>query len=159
VLLYFWDILTVSFAAQIGTFPLSVYYFHQFPGLFFVTNLVVIPFLSFIMGLGVLVMLLAAFDLVSLFLAKGLEWSLFILNKIINSIASLEQFIFKDIPFNMLLLISTYLLLVCMILWFIKPNFNRLVASLLAVLFLQASRANLYCRARILRYRVRHRGP
>jgi len=111
VLHYFWDILTVSFAAQIGTFPLSVYYFHQFPGLFFVTNLVVIPFLSFIMGLGVLVMVLAAFDLVPLFLAKGLEWSLFILNKIINSIASLEQFIFKDIPFNMLILISTYMLL------------------------------------------------
>ena len=139
VLHYFWDILTVSFAAQIGTFPLSVYYFHQFPGLFFVTNLVVIPFLSFIMGLGVLVMLLAAFDLVPLFLAKGLEWSLFILNKIINSIASLEQFIFKDIPLNMLLLISTYLLLVFLILWFIKPNFNRLVASLLAVLILQSS--------------------
>jgi competence protein ComEC len=27
-------ILTVSFAAQIGTMPLSIYYFHQFPGLF-----------------------------------------------------------------------------------------------------------------------------
>jgi competence protein ComEC len=139
VLHYFWDILTVSFAAQIGTFPLSVYYFHQFPGLFFVTNLVVIPFLSFIMGLGVLVMLLAAFDLVPLFLAKGLEWSLFILNKIINSIASLEQFIFKDIPFNSYLLWSVYLLIICIILWFIKPNFNRLVASLLAVIILQAS--------------------
>ena len=54
---YFWDILTVSFAAQIGTLPLSIYYFHQFPGLFFVTNLVIIPFLSLIMGLGVLVMI------------------------------------------------------------------------------------------------------
>ena len=31
---YFWDILTVSFAAQIGAFPLSIFYFHQFPGLF-----------------------------------------------------------------------------------------------------------------------------
>jgi competence protein ComEC len=35
---YFWDILSVSFAAQIGTIPLSLYYFHQFPGLFFITN-------------------------------------------------------------------------------------------------------------------------
>jgi len=48
---YFWEILTVSFAAQIGAFPLSIYYFHQFPGLFFVTNLVIIPFLSVIMAL------------------------------------------------------------------------------------------------------------
>jgi competence protein ComEC len=27
---YIWGILTVSFAAQIGTMPLSIYYFHQF---------------------------------------------------------------------------------------------------------------------------------
>jgi competence protein ComEC len=31
---YFWQLLTVSFAAQIGTLPLSLYYFHQFPGCF-----------------------------------------------------------------------------------------------------------------------------
>jgi competence protein ComEC len=30
---YIWGILTVSFAAQIGTLPLSIYYFHH-PGLF-----------------------------------------------------------------------------------------------------------------------------
>ena len=65
---YIWDILTVSFAAQIGTLPLSIYYFHQFPGLFFVTNLVIIPLLSIIMVLGVLVMVLAAFGYVPFFL-------------------------------------------------------------------------------------------
>ncbi|MBC7605717.1 MAG: ComEC family competence protein, partial [Burkholderiales bacterium] len=126
---YFWEILTVSFAAQIGTLPLSIYYFHQFPGLFFVTNLVIIPFLSLIMALGVLVMVLAAFDCVPFFLAKSLEWSIYILNKIINSIASLEQFIFRDIPFNWQMLLSVYLLLIATIIWFKKPSFNRLILA------------------------------
>ena len=134
---YFWEILTVSFAAQIGTLPLSIYYFHQFPGLFFVTNLVIIPFLSVIMGLGVLVMVLAAFDFVPLFLAKSLEWSIYFLNKIINLIASLEQFIFRDIPFNWQLLLSLYLLLIATIVWFKKPNFNRLVLALIGVIIFQ----------------------
>ena len=134
---YFWDILTVSFAAQIGTLPLSIYYFHQFPGLFFVTNLVIIPFLSVIMGLGVLVMLLAAFDYVPVFLAKSLEWSIYILNKIINSIASLEQFIFREIPFNWQLLLSLYLLIIATIIWFKKPDFNRLALALISVLIFQ----------------------
>ncbi len=134
---YFWDILTVSFAAQIGTLPLSIYYFHQFPGLFFVTNLVIIPFLSVIMGLGVLVMVFAAFDFVPVFLAKSLEWSIYILNKIINSIASLEQFIFRDIPFNWQLLLSLYLLIITTIIWFKKPNFNRLVLTLITVIIFQ----------------------
>jgi competence protein ComEC len=134
---YFWEILTVSFAAQIGAFPLSIYYFHQFPGLFFVTNLVIIPFLSVIMALGVLVMVLAAFDFVPLFLAKSLEWSIFILNKIINAIASLEQFIIQEIPFNLQLLVSVYLLLIATIIWFKKPSFNRLALTLITIIFFQ----------------------
>ena len=134
---YFWDILTVSFAAQIGAFPLSIYYFHQFPGLFFVTNLVIIPFLSLIMGLGVLVMVLAAFDTIPLFLVQFLEWSIFILNKIINSIASLEQFIIQDIPFNWQLLLSVYVLLITMIIWLKKPSFNRLVLAMMTLIVFQ----------------------
>jgi competence protein ComEC len=134
---YFWDILTVSFAAQIGAFPLSIYYFHQFPGLFFVTNLVIIPFLSIIMGLGVLVMVLAAFDTIPLFLVQFLEWSIFILNKIINSIASLEQFIIQDIPFNWQLLLSVYVLLIATIIWFKKPSFNRMVLAMLTLIVFQ----------------------
>ena len=136
---YFWEILTVSFAAQIGTLPLSMYYFHQFPGLFFLTNLVIIPFLGVIMGLGVLVMVLAAFDFVPLFFVKTLEWSIWFLNKIINLIASLEQFIFRDIPFNWQLLLSAYLLIVATIVWFKKPSFNRLVLVLVGVIVFQAA--------------------
>lgn len=136
---YFWEILTVSFAAQIGTLPLSMYYFHQFPGLFFLTNLVIIPFLGVIMGLGVLVMVLAAFDFVPLFFVKTLEWSIWFLNKIINLIASLEQFIFRDIPFNWQLLLSAYLLIVAAVIWFKKPSFNRLVLVLVGVIVFQAA--------------------
>ena len=94
---YFWEILTVSFAAQIGAFPLSIYYFHQFPGLFFVGDVIIIPFLSVIMALGVFVMVLAAFNYVPQFPAKVLEWSIWLLNKIIAWVASFEDFIFKDI--------------------------------------------------------------
>lgn len=136
---YFWDILTVSFAAQIGAFPLSIYYFHQFPGLFFVTNLVIIPFLSIIMALGVLVMVLAAFDYVPLFLSKSLEWLILYMNKIINWIASFEQFIIREIPFNWYFLASLYLLIITIIVWFKKPSFNRLVMALMGVIVLQVT--------------------
>ncbi len=145
---YFWDILTVSFAAQIGTLPLSIYYFHQFPGLFFLTNLVIIPFLSVIMGLGVLVMVLAAFDWVPLFLAKSLEWSIYFLNKIISSIASVEQFIFREIPFNWPMLLSLYLLIIATIIWFKKPSFNRLVLTLVSIIILQLVFFETQCRVK-----------
>nr|WP_315208649.1 ComEC/Rec2 family competence protein [uncultured Flavobacterium sp.] len=136
---YIWDILTVSFAAQIGTLPLSIYYFHQFPGLFFVTNLIVIPLLSIIMILGVLVMLLAAFNSIPIFLSQLLEWSIYYLNKIINAIASLEQFILQDIPLHFYLLLSSYLVVITAIIWLKKPSFNKLVMTLVSIIIVQIS--------------------
>lgn len=52
-----WQLTTVSIAAQIGTAPLALYYFHSFPNYFLLTNLVVIPaaFAIFISGIIVLV--------------------------------------------------------------------------------------------------------
>lgn len=137
VIKYFWDILTVSFAAQIGTLPLSIYYFHQFPGLFFITNLIIIPFLTLIMIFGVVVMVLAAVDYLPIELSKILEGSIYFLNKIINYIASFEQFIFKDIPCNFQLLLGWYLLIFTIIFWFKKNSFNRLILVLFSVVVLQ----------------------
>jgi competence protein ComEC len=134
---YIWGILTVSFAAQIGTMPLSIYYFHQFPGLFFITNILIIPLLSFIMILGLFVMTLAAFNCVPFLLSKPLEWGIHYLNKIVNSIASFEQFIIKDIPLNTYLLISSYLLIVTTIIWFKKPTFHKLIFVFLTIITAQ----------------------
>jgi competence protein ComEC len=137
ILKYIRDVLSVSFAAQIGTLPLSLYYFHQFPGLFFITNLAIIPLTGFIMGLGVVVMILAYFDLCPYYLSKALEWFLFVIDKIIHTIASFEQFIIKDIPFNSVLLLGSYMLIISSILWFEKRRFQRLIAILVSVIFIQ----------------------
>ena len=136
---YFWDILTVSFAAQIGTLPLSIYYFHQFPALFFITNLIIIPMLSIIMVLGVVVMVLAALNSIPVFASKMLEWSIYFMNKIINLIASFEQFIIKDIPLHSYLLVSSYIMLFTAIIWFKKPNYHKLVCVLISIIILQIS--------------------
>ncbi|WP_317046175.1 ComEC/Rec2 family competence protein [Flavobacterium psychrotolerans] len=136
---YFWDILTVSFAAQIGAFPLSIYYFHQFPGLFFITNLIILPGLGIIMALGVFLMVLAALGYIPLVLSKMLEWSIYILNKTINWVASFERFIIQDIPFNLYMLISLYLMITAVIIWFKKPNPSKMMAVLVTVLLFQVS--------------------
>jgi competence protein ComEC len=91
------------------------------------------------MTLGVLVMVLASFDYVPLFLSKPLEWSIYSLNKTINSIASFENFIIRDIPLNSYLLLSSYLLITATIIWFKKPTFNRLIVVLLSVIAIQVT--------------------
>jgi competence protein ComEC len=51
-----WEFISVSLAAQWFTFPLGLYYFHQFPNLFLLTNALIIPLSTVAMfaGLGLL---------------------------------------------------------------------------------------------------------
>jgi competence protein ComEC len=63
-------VLTVSFAAQIGTMPLVFIIFISFRFIFHEPRSH--PLLSFIMTLGILVMVLASFNYVPLFLSKPL---------------------------------------------------------------------------------------
>lgn len=51
------DLVTVSLAAQLGTLPLSLFYFHQFPTYFLVANLIVVPFIPVVLVLGFLTLL------------------------------------------------------------------------------------------------------
>ena len=137
IITYFWEIITVSFAAQLGTFPLSIYYFHQFPGLFIVTNIIILPMLSMILCLGVAVMVLAAFDFVWMPILKTLEWSIWLLNKIISWIASFQDFVIKDISFSWTIMCCSYLLIFSVIIWFMKPTHKKLIVSLVAFILVQ----------------------
>jgi competence protein ComEC len=47
-----WQMFTVTFAAQLSTLPFTLYYFHQFPVYFWLTNLYVIPWVSLIIILA-----------------------------------------------------------------------------------------------------------
>lgn len=38
-----WQLMAVSLPAQVLTFPVCIYYFHQFPNLFLITNIIAVP--------------------------------------------------------------------------------------------------------------------
>lgn len=60
-----WGITTVSIAAQVGTAPLGLYYFHQFPNYFIITNLLVIPLATLILYAGFLTVILSVIPALS----------------------------------------------------------------------------------------------
>jgi competence protein ComEC len=49
---YFWEVTSVSLAAQVFTLPLTLYYFHQFPNYFLIANPVVSILSSVLLPLG-----------------------------------------------------------------------------------------------------------
>lgn len=136
---YFWGLFTVSLAAQIGVLPLSLFYFHQFPGLFFLSNLVVLPALGLILGLGILVILLALLKLLPDILAETYGNLIGLMNQFIGWVAGKEDFVLTDIHFNIWQNLSAYLLIFFFILLIYRKNFRNLVFFLCAIIIFQSS--------------------
>ena len=137
LVIYIWEALTVSFAAQIGTLPLCLYYFHQFPGLFFVTNIIILPLLSFIMIAGIVVMIIAIFSSPPIFITMIFEKSIYLLNLIIHAVASVDSFVIRDISFNMYHLWAFSIFIISTIIWTKKPNFQKLLLASASIILIQ----------------------
>lgn len=57
ILKFCWDISLMSVAATLFTLPVTLYYFHQFPLWFIVSNLIIIPLSTVLMGAAFLLLL------------------------------------------------------------------------------------------------------
>ncbi|MBU2995466.1 competence protein ComEC family protein [Cellulophaga baltica] len=132
-----WQLLSVSIAAQLGVLPISVFYFHQFPGLFFISNLLIVPCLGFILAGGIIVILLSLLNILPNFIAYGYNELIKFMNTIIEWIAQQEAFIFKNISFDSIQLILAYIIIVSLILIFIKATFKRIVVLLSTIILFQ----------------------
>lgn len=132
-----WQTLTVTVAAQLSILPISLFYFHQFPGLFFVSNLVIIPFLGIILGLGILVILLAVLDLLPEFLLYSYDNILTGLRHFITWVAQFESFLFKDIPFSWLQVLAFYIVLISLFHYFRVKHLPWLYMTFCGIMLFQ----------------------
>ncbi|MDU8885178.1 ComEC/Rec2 family competence protein [Yeosuana sp. MJ-SS3] len=135
----FWQIFIVSLAAQIGVIPLSLFYFHQFPGLFWLSNLVIIPFLGLILGLGLIIILMALLGVLPSFLARIYESIIRAMNLFIEWVSVHEEFLIKDISFGIIFVITTYLIIASTVRYIKNKSFHNLIYAFVAILFFQAT--------------------
>lgn len=70
---FFWKITVISLAAQIATFPITIYYFNQFPVLFPFTNLIAIPTASLILIGGFILFIVSPFVSLATIIGNVLE--------------------------------------------------------------------------------------
>ena len=134
---FFWKIFTVTIAAQFGIIPISLYYFHQFPSLFIISNLAIIPFLGLILGLGIIVIILSIVNRLPEFLADFYAFIISSMNSIVEWISKQEQFLIKDIPFNIEFVIASYLLITSLILLYVKKNIKAVLFLIITLIGLQ----------------------
>lgn len=91
---YFWDIITVSIAAQLATFPISLYYFHQFPTYFLLANMLVIPCIFLLLIALIVLILLSAIPVISKWIAIITD---FVIESIIKTTDIISQMPYVNI--------------------------------------------------------------
>lgn len=137
VLRYLYSLLTVSLAAQLGTMPLSLYYFHQFPTLFLVTNLLVIPLVSVLMGLGILAAVFGLLGTVPEWLATLLQWFTSLMNNGISWIAKMEYSVIEGVSMNATNAVLLYLVLISIGLSIFRFHFRTVCIAMACLIVLQ----------------------
>ncbi|MEL6558182.1 MAG: ComEC/Rec2 family competence protein [Bacteroidota bacterium] len=114
-----WAITCVSLAAQAATFPIGLYYFHQFPTYFLVSNLIVIPaaFIILLNGLAVLFFSTIS-DFLSMWAGKLLDTLINLLNQAVLLLNQLPISLIDWIRLDTFQLLTTYFVMISLILLF-----------------------------------------
>ncbi|MBC8266040.1 MAG: ComEC family competence protein [Flavobacteriales bacterium] len=132
-----WAITTVSIAAQLATFPLGMYYFHQFPNYFLLSNLFVIPLATFIINGGILLFLISAIPIIPQYIAWVVNKMLLFLNFSVEWVDSLPFSLTLGISISALETLLIYGIILLMIPSIINRNWKGIkVALLLSVLLI-----------------------
>lgn len=134
---FFWQLFTVSLAAQVGILPLSIYYFHQFPGLFLLSNLCIIPFLGAILMGGILVITLSVANFLPDFLAEIYGFVISLMNTFVQWISNQETFLFQDLTLSFTVMLVFYALLFSFFRMIFKYSPKKLIFFLLSVVSIQ----------------------
>lgn len=133
----FWQLTTVSIAAQIATLPISLYYFHQIPGLFLISNFIIIPFLGLILGLGFALIFLALLDLLpNLFVTIYAE-IISLMNSCVGWISSFDEYILTNINMPIYNMMIWYVIIVLLILVFQNFRPKIFIILLLSIVSIQ----------------------
>ena len=135
-LAYLWSVWTVSIAAQMFTFPISIFYFHQFPTWFLLSNIVVMSLAPFVMGISMLFLLVSAIPYVSAWIAKILNLIVWLMNEGVRLVTCLPHSVVDNLSLQPVQLFMVYLLILSFLLWMEKPSVRRACLTLCSLLCL-----------------------
>lgn len=138
---YLWQLSAVSLAAQLGTLPISLYYFHQFPLYFVLSGLIVVPAAGLILSLTLLLLVFHAVPVLGAILAKLLYGLVYAVNAGIFIIQQLPGGLWQGIWLGAFGVWALYAILAGLVLAHRTRQFKWVLASLLLSVLVAGSYA------------------
>ena len=129
-----WELTSVSIAAQIFTFPVCLYYFHQFPILFLFTNIIMVPFSTLVLFVEIILVAFAWIPVAAIYFGKLTWWLVWIMNKIIEWFNSLPFALWERISASLTSTMLLYGIVFSAGFWLLHKNKTALKISMLLLL-------------------------
>ena len=121
--------------AQISVLPLSLYYFHQFPLLFWVSNLLLVPLIGVVIGVGIGCLVVSFYSPIY-FLLPIADWVLRSYLHLVAWIAQWEHFFLTEIPFRSLDAVLLGLVVLALFYFAQKPTkYKAITLGVLSLVF------------------------
>lgn len=139
ILKWAWTLFTVSMAAQLITFPLSILYFNQFPNLFWLSNYFVIPGTTLLIWLTFGFFVLSPIPLISGFLATIIQFITNLMLIVLKWMSELPHAVTHGIVFNALQTWIIYGFIAAFIIYGFSKKRSWLFGALILLIFFQST--------------------
>ena len=117
-----WKLMAGTLAAQILTFPLCVYYFHQFPWLFLFTNLLAVPATTCILYAEIILVAFSSIASVATLLGTLISHSITWLNQGILFASRLPFAVWKGLQIDFFQMILLFVIVCVSGIWLMKKK-------------------------------------
>jgi competence protein ComEC len=134
-----WQLASVSLAAQLFTLPVCLYYFHQLPLLFLLSNVIAIPLAMLTLWSCIGLITISPLHIAAIYLGKIITCIIWCLNHSVLYINALPFSLWDGISITIADTILLYLVIAFFLYWLIKKNITAFKLALIATFIFAGS--------------------
>ena len=156
---YLWQLMAVTISAQVLTMPIILYHFHQFPNLFLITNLLVVPLSGLVLYGCIVLLAISPLHSVAMIAGNMIEKILRLMNQMILFFDQLNFAVTDHIDLHFVQVILYYVMVIaigCRIVYK-QPKYTIIaIASSLTIIGFHTDRQiNIRNTRRLIVYQMR----
>ncbi len=128
-----WNLIAVTIAAQILTYPLVAYHFHQFPTLFLITNLIAVPLSTVLIFVLIALLPFSFIPPAAKVIGLSVQYCIEALNWFIDWVNGISFSLIDQISFTIPMTLSLFTVIAAAGWWLLRRSPRAMVAALVAL--------------------------
>ena len=134
-----WNMMSLTICAQLLTFPLCIYYFHQFPNIFLLSNLILIPLSSLILFVEIILLCTSPINIAAKIIGEICSHLISVMNNLISWFNSLPHAVTENLRASVGSTLLLYVFIFSISVWILRKSNKSLygtICSLSVLVFL-----------------------